>query len=102
MTDIERALHEAQLRFQRSQLRPEPTSLPCSEVRGVSYREPQSRTWQSQHQDYRPAGYWTVFCAHDKLYVDVCQQCKRDRREASCNAREWSKRVKQHTQSTQR
>ena len=91
MNDIERALHEAHLKYQRSVLKPASQKetaivpIPSEEVRSVRFKEPASRKWRSQHRDYRPQGYYRVFCAHDRLYVETCTQCHRDTREARRN-----------------
>lgn len=92
MTPAERLSHWAHLRYQRQQLRATRQTtentvspLPCSEVRGISYAEPQSRQWQSQHRDYRPSGYYRIHCSHDRLLWDTCVQCCRDKREADRN-----------------
>lgn len=91
MTSVERLLHEAHLRYQRSQLKPLPQAetcvspLPTVEVRGVSWREPQSRSWQRQHRDWRPVGYYRIHCSHNKLLWDTCGTCHRDRKEANAN-----------------
>jgi hypothetical protein len=85
MTPAETLAHWAHLRYQREQLKPQHVTIPSTEVRGCSFKEPQSRTWQSQHRDYRPSGYYRIHCSHDRLLWDCCGTCKRDRREANKN-----------------
>jgi hypothetical protein len=85
MTTLERLLHDAHVRFQHEQLRPQRIDVPSTEIRGVKFCEPQSRTWLSQHRDYRPAGYYRIHCSHDRLLWDTCATCKRDKREANAN-----------------
>jgi hypothetical protein len=91
MTQVERMLHEAHLRYQREQLRPKPQAetavcpLPAAEIRGCSFAEPQSATWYRQHRVFRPAGYYRIHCSHDRLLWDTCTTCKRNKREADRN-----------------
>lgn len=92
MNNVERLLHEAHLRFQRDCLRATPQTtentvslIPAAEIRGVSYREPQSRSWRAAHRDYRPVGYYRIHCSHDRLLWDTCTTCHRDKREADRN-----------------
>lgn len=97
MNQVERLLHEAHLRYQRQQLKPDSLRddnvvgashgelFPRVELKGVKMREPQSRTWQAHHRDYKPAGFYRIHCSHDKLLWDCCTQCHRDKREATRN-----------------
>lgn len=93
MTAVERLLHEAHLAFQRQHLRPraqhntlpDGEAMPAAELRSVSFAEPQSQQWLRQHRQFRPAGYYRIHCAHDRLLWDVCASCKRDKREANAN-----------------
>ena len=50
-------------------------------------REPTSETWVRQHATWRPAGYYRLFCVHDRALWETCASatCRRDAREAKKN-----------------
>jgi hypothetical protein len=87
MTAAERLIHEAHLRFQKAQLKPNyvGSTLAPMEIKKASFKEPQSERWIAQHRQYRPAGFYQIHCAHDRLVFYPCTQCKRDQKEANLN-----------------
>jgi hypothetical protein len=68
---IERALHNAHLRYQRAELRGDPVTLPCSETRGCRWKPKklslaeqmeQARLMQSAFTRLRP-NFWRSYIA---------------------------------------
>ena len=55
--------------------------------RQSTFREPTSDTWIEHHRRWRPAGYYRLFCAHDRPLWETCasQTCRRGAREAKAN-----------------
>jgi hypothetical protein len=87
MTAAERLIHEAHLRFQKAKLKPNyvGSMLPPMEIKKVSFAEPRSEQWIAQHRAYRPAGFYQIHCAHDRLLWHPCTMCHRAKREADLN-----------------
>ena len=50
------------------------------------YQRPNSETWVRAHATWHPTGYYRVFCAHDKLWIEPCQQCRRTSTEAKASS----------------
>ena len=52
-------------------------------------REPTSETWIHQHRQWHPAGYYRLFCAHDRPLWETCASatCRRTASEARLNMR---------------
>jgi hypothetical protein len=96
MTEAERLLHDAHLRFQRAAYGPKRTfvefatkdereaaratreSLPHSTRMGkVKLVAPAKLTMSQAMQDHLCFAYYTIFCEHDRLRIEECRKCKR-------------------------
>ena len=40
-------------------------------------------------QAYRPQGYGTIYCVHNKTYFEPCPRCKRGKREADLHLQKF-------------
>ncbi len=60
-------------------------SVPQSKI--IHQQLPTSETWVAQHATWRPAGYYRLFCAHDRPLWEPCgaATCRRGSREARLN-----------------
>lgn len=71
MTQAERLLHRAHLRYQRQAMWPDRVALPCDEVRGVRYRYDVKDWLQEQRRQQRCAVLSGLRSNFWKAYVDT-------------------------------
>lgn len=81
MNNVERALHNAHLAYQKSQ------GVRDSDAKNKSLKfvEPTSERWIEHHRRFRPEGFYRLHCSHDRPLWIVCSTCKRSTTEAKRN-----------------
>ena len=82
MNGIERAMHDAHVKYQRSQGIKDSTT---GKSKSLKFVEPTSDTWVEHHRRFRPEGFYRIHCSHDRPLWIVCSTCKRNATEAKRN-----------------
>ncbi len=89
---VAKMLHDAHVAYQKQQLRGEPKTsyvnngIESPEVRGLRYKPQAIKKNAVVIAPTQVSAYYKVFCAHDRMYIETCTQCRRDKREAVANA----------------